>query len=314
MNNDVSRPRAAEDRSTAPRSRSSDGGADDASSSLFGSEAKRGDVSIRAMAAERPSFPAIYITLARALAARSTCGVDPVGAVITSVDFRKVLAIGYRGNASGLPNVCDHAGPDCGCLHAEENAVIHCDAPRTEPKIAFSTALPCRACAKRLINLGGRRVIAFDEKRDLVFNKRQKLPYHSNGMRFSAFDAAENTLFTRDYYSVGGGFVVNHDEAAADRIVPDATPLPHPFHSGDELLQICREQNLSIAQVIRLNERAWRDDSEIDAQLDTLWAAMQDCVARGMRSPGVLPGGLKVGRRAPQMPQNALARHVLRYR
>jgi len=107
------------------------------------------------MAAERPSFPAIYITLARALAARSTCGVDPVGAVITSVDFRKVLAIGYRGNASGLPNVCDHAGPDCGCLHAEENAVIHCDAPRTEPKIAFSTALPCRACAKRLINLGG---------------------------------------------------------------------------------------------------------------------------------------------------------------
>jgi len=164
-----------------------------------------------------------------------------------------------------------------------------------------------RIRSERLINLGGSRVIAFDEKRDLVFNKRQKLPYHSNGMRFSAFDAAENTLFTRDYYSVGGGFVVNHDEAAADRIVPDATPLPHPFHSGDELLQICREQNLSIAQVIRLNERAWRDDSEIDAQLDTLWAAMQDCVARGMRSPGVLPGGLKVGRRAPQMHQELLA-------
>lgn len=107
------------------------------------------------MAAERPSFPEIYITLARALAARSTCVVDPVGAVITSIDFRKVLAIGYRGNASGLPNVCDQPGPECGCLHAEENAIIHCDAPRAEPKIAFATVLPCRACAKRLINLGG---------------------------------------------------------------------------------------------------------------------------------------------------------------
>jgi dCMP deaminase len=104
---------------------------------------------------ERPTFPEIYMTLARALAARSTCVVERVGAVITSVDFRKVLAIGYTGNATGLPNRCDREGPDCGCLHAEENAIIHCDAPRSEPKIVFSTRLPCRACAKRLINLGG---------------------------------------------------------------------------------------------------------------------------------------------------------------
>lgn len=104
---------------------------------------------------DRPTFPEIYMTLARALAARSTCVVERVGTVITSVDFRKVLAIGYTGNASGLPNRCDNEGPDCGCLHAEENAIIHCDAPRSEPKIVFSTRLPCRACAKRLINLGG---------------------------------------------------------------------------------------------------------------------------------------------------------------
>ncbi len=104
---------------------------------------------------ERPTFPEIYMTLARALAARSTCVVERVGTVITSVDFRKVLAVGYTGNATGLPNRCDREGPDCGCLHAEENAIIHCDAPRDEPKIVFSTRLPCRACAKRLINLGG---------------------------------------------------------------------------------------------------------------------------------------------------------------
>jgi dCMP deaminase len=109
------------------------------------------------IAMNRPSFPEIYMTLARALAGRSTCSVEHVGAVITSVDFRKVLAVGYRGNATGLPNKCDHpnAGADCGCLHAEENAVIHCDAPRSEPKIAFISHLPCYACAKRFIQLGG---------------------------------------------------------------------------------------------------------------------------------------------------------------
>jgi L-serine dehydratase len=74
-----------------------------------------------------------------------------------------------------------------------------------------------------------RHEIAFDEKRDLVMNKRQKLPFHTNGMRFTAYDADGNELATRDYYSVGGGFVVNQDEAAGDRIVADTTPLPYPF-------------------------------------------------------------------------------------
>ena len=107
----------------------------------------------------RPSFPQIYMTLARALRERSTCSRAQVGTVITSVDFRKVLAVGYSGNATGLPNRCDHepadASGDCGCLHSEENAVIHCDAPRGEPKIVFVSELPCRACAKRIIQLGG---------------------------------------------------------------------------------------------------------------------------------------------------------------
>jgi dCMP deaminase len=107
------------------------------------------------MGSERPSFPDIYMSLARSLASRSTCVVGQVGTVITSVDFRQVLAVGYTGNATGLPNRCDQEGPDCGCLHAEENAIIHCEAPRADPKIVFSTKFPCRACAKRLINLGG---------------------------------------------------------------------------------------------------------------------------------------------------------------
>ena len=151
------------------------------------------------------------------------------------------------------------------------------------------------------IHLLGRHEIDFNEKVDLVFNKRQKLPYHSNGMRFAAFDADGNELATRDYYSVGGGFVVNHDEAADDRIVADTTAVPYPFHSGDELLARCEESGLGIAGVILANERVWRSESEIREGLLTLWHAMQDCVARGMRETGVLPGGLKVVRRAPSM-------------
>lgn len=151
------------------------------------------------------------------------------------------------------------------------------------------------------IRLLGKHEIAFDEKTDLVFNKRQKLPYHSNGMRFTAFDASGAELAKRDYYSVGGGFVVNHDEAAEDRIVPDTTPLPYPFHSGDELLKMCADAGKTIAQVMLENEKVWRTEAQIRAGLLTIWKAMQECLARGTREKGVLPGGLKVQRRAPQM-------------
>src|SRR5271166_3461428 len=103
----------------------------------------------------RPSFEKIYMDLAFRLAERSTCSRLKVGTVITSTDFRKVLAVGYNGNATGLPNCCDRDEPgNCGCLHSEENAVINCDAPRSVEKVVFVTHLPCAQCAKRLINLG----------------------------------------------------------------------------------------------------------------------------------------------------------------
>jgi dCMP deaminase len=103
----------------------------------------------------RPTFQEIYLKLAHLLAARSTCRRLQVGTVITSTDFRKVLAVGYNGNATGLPNTCDREEPgNCGCLHSEENAVINCDSPRHVEKVVFVTHLPCVQCAKRLINLG----------------------------------------------------------------------------------------------------------------------------------------------------------------
>lgn len=151
------------------------------------------------------------------------------------------------------------------------------------------------------IRLHGEHEIDFNEKTDLIMNKRQKLPFHTNGMRFAAYDADGNELATRDYYSVGGGFVVNQDEAAEDRIVADTTEVAHPFSSGDQLLARSKDTGLSIARLMMENERAWRSDEEIVSGLRELWAAMQSCVARGIRETGTLPGGLHVARRAPAL-------------
>ena len=110
----------------------------------------------------RPEFPEIFLTFAFHLAKRSTCKRLQVGTVITTTDFRRVVAIGYNGNARGLPNRCDRdVAGDCGCLHSEENAVIHCDVPRELDKYVFVTHLPCVRCAKRLINLGGVRKVYY---------------------------------------------------------------------------------------------------------------------------------------------------------
>jgi L-serine dehydratase len=152
------------------------------------------------------------------------------------------------------------------------------------------------------ITLAEGPALAFDERNDLVFHRRETLPFHANGMRFTAFDASGAVLAERTYYSVGGGFVVS-DEVAADgtrhkQVAPDTTVLPHPFHTGAELLARTQELNCSIAEVMRRNERHWRDDAAIDAGLDRIWHTMQACVARGIVTPGVLPGGFKVRRRA----------------
>ncbi len=152
-----------------------------------------------------------------------------------------------------------------------------------------------RIRGSKQVRLLGKHAIDFDEKRDLLFNKRQKLPFHPNGMRFSAYDAEGNELATRDYYSVGGGFVVNTDEAAEDRIVADTTVQPYPYSSGDQMLALCKQHHMTIAQLMMANESVWRSEAEIRAGLLTIWTAMADCVARGLRSPGTLPGGLHVG-------------------
>jgi L-serine dehydratase len=151
--------------------------------------------------------------------------------------------------------------------------------------------------ARRLALLGGHEV-EFDEARDLLFQRRQSLPFHANGMRFSALAADGAVLDQREYYSIGGGFVVDEEQARADLVVAGPTPLVHPFKSGEELLGLCSRLGLSIAEIVLRNESAWRSEAETFARLDEIWAVMQACVHRGLREEGVLPGGLGVRRRA----------------
>jgi L-serine dehydratase len=155
--------------------------------------------------------------------------------------------------------------------------------------------------AERRLCLGGTRPILHEPGRDLVFHRRRSLPGHPNGLRFTAFDAGGEALHERVYYSVGGGFVVDETAVDEDRIVPDATALPHPFDGGTQLLEQCREHGLSVSTVMRRNERVWRSDAEIDDALGRIWRAMQDCVNRGCEREGILPGGLRVKRRAAAM-------------
>ena len=161
---------------------------------------------------------------------------------------------------------------------------------------------------RRKIRLLGRREIPFDIAKDLRFVRRERLPLHSNGMRFMAYSEEGEEISTRLYYSVGGGFVVNDQEAGEDRLVADDTRLPHPFSSGAELLDRCREADLAIHQVMLENEKVWRSESEVRDGLGALWQAMQDCVDRGCRQEGTLPGGLSVPRRAPQLHRELSAR------
>ncbi len=147
------------------------------------------------------------------------------------------------------------------------------------------------------LNLFGGETIGFSRD-DIIFHRRETLPGHPNGMRFTAYDLAGLPLLSRIYYSVGGGFVVAEDAAAEDRIVEDTTELPLPFTSGAELLACCRAEGLSISTVMLKNELVWRSREEVARKLDEIWEAMRSCVARGCEREGILPGALRVRRRA----------------
>ncbi|MEV4445960.1 MULTISPECIES: L-serine ammonia-lyase [Streptomyces] len=148
------------------------------------------------------------------------------------------------------------------------------------------------------LSLLGTHEISFSFADDLVLHRRKALPYHANGMTVFAYDASGALVLEKTYYSVGGGFVVDEDAVGEDRIKLDDTVLKYPFRTGDELLRLTKETGLSISALMLENERAWRTEEEIREGLLAIWRVMQACVSRGMAREGILPGGLKVRRRA----------------
>jgi L-serine dehydratase len=171
------------------------------------------------------------------------------------------------------------------------------DSPRTVDVSSADERVEAIKAGGRL-NLLGEHEIAFSFDDDMVLHRRKALPYHANGMTLWAYDASGAELLTKTYYSVGGGFVVDEDAVGADRIKLDDTVLKYPFRTGDELLRLTEETGLSISALMLENERAWRTEEEIREGLLEIWQVMRDCVARGLSQEGILPGGLKVRRRA----------------
>jgi L-serine dehydratase len=175
-------------------------------------------------------------------------------------------------------------------LEGDEPATVDIDG--IAPRMA-------RAAADKQVRLLGKHPVALDPEAQLVFHRREKLPLHANGMRFTALDAAGGVLAQRIYYSVGGGFVVDHAGAAADGSTPaDRVVVPYPFNTADELLRHSVEHGKSISGLMLDNEAALRPEAEVRRGVAAIWSAMEACVKRGCEREGILPGGLKVRRRA----------------
>lgn len=144
-----------------------------------------------------------------------------------------------------------------------------------------------------------KKKIDFNEESELIFHYDKQLPYHPNGMRFTAFDQNGKELLSQVFYSVGGGFIVDHQTASKDKhLGEDEHKLPYPFKTGDELLRLGRQHNTTIAAIMMENEKTWRSEEEIRKGLLRIWGVMKECVERGCHQDGILPGGLNVKRRA----------------
>ncbi len=169
------------------------------------------------------------------------------------------------------------------------------------PDLVDVNAVPgliAAARAQQSLSLLGEQTVVFQEREHLLMYRREVMPEHPNGMRFSAFDATGTLLRETRYLSVGGGFVVTAG-GSNEAVLSAQQKLPHQFSSGDGLLAICRDQALSISQVMWANERTWRSDDEIRTGLLNIWRVMRECVQRGLAQEGTLPGPYKVQRRAP---------------
>ncbi|MCV6604680.1 MAG: L-serine ammonia-lyase [Porticoccaceae bacterium] len=187
--------------------------------------------------------------------------------------------------------------------HGSHKAVIlglEGEAPETVNVDSISQRI-ARIREQNSVQLLGEKAVEYIDERDLILHRRESLPYHANGMKFTAFDSDQNEVDARIYYSVGGGFVVDEEAAGADRIIEDSTELPYRFTTAAQLLELSRDTGYSISKLMLENEKMWHSEQDVRDQLLNIWQVMDSCIERGIRTEGILPGGLKVRRRAPQL-------------
>ena len=197
--------------------------------------------------------------------------------------------------------------------HATDTAII-LGLSGEEPASADMEAVPAlleRVAQTKTLDLLGRQLVRFDPEADMVFRQRERQTYHSNAMAISAFDADGGLLARRLYYSIGGGFVLDEDEISSNtRTTAAEAEMPYDFRSGEELLALGESTGLSFAELMFANECALRPAEEVEAGLDAIAQAMADSIDRGCRNGGILPGGLKVKRRAPALAEELVVRQA----
>ncbi|WP_375695791.1 L-serine ammonia-lyase, partial [Bartonella sp. AC67GZZY] len=149
----------------------------------------------------------------------------------------------------------------------------------------------------------GHPVYQFDLQRDLIFERKEILPGHTNGLAFEGLDTDGNVLLRQIYYSIGGGFVVTEDELRHmnGNIESEVSEVPYPFDSARTMLSMAEKSGFSIAEMKRLNEEIKIERSSLDAGLDEIFSAMTNCINRGLSQEGELPGGLRIPRRAKKL-------------
>lgn len=196
-----------------------------------------------------------------------------------------------------------------GLGHGTDKAILlgleGCDPSRVDP--AEIPQRLERIRRENRLSLPGGRTIDFSERRDLQFRGDIRLPFHSNGMKFRALAGDESVLLEEIWYSIGGGFVIDEHEAGRNSAADVKEGEPYPFNSAAELLAIGERENLSIFRIMLANECAFRTEAEVHDGIETIWRTMEACINRGLREDGILPGGLKVKRRAPKMYRDLLS-------
>jgi L-serine dehydratase len=185
--------------------------------------------------------------------------------------------------------------------HGTDKAILNGLEGRTPETVVPESMIPRmhEIIASKTLLLAGKKSIPFDEPNDFLFFQKELLPKHSNGMRFTAYDSLGTSLLSQIYYSIGGGFITTEEDF--DKSSSTLRPPPYPFTTARELLKLCQDNQLTIAELMITNELTWRNKDTIHKDILAIAKVMNECIENGCKHPGTLPGGLNLKRRAPDL-------------